>query len=64
MNDILSRFLVVTDSEVDSYWMFCNYMDIKRHDFIEDTMMDKIGNSNYNYFHYYLMLSISEDATE
>lgn len=44
MNDILSRFLVVTDSEVDSYWMFCNYMDIKRHDFIEDTMMDKIGN--------------------
>ncbi|XP_011405709.2 PREDICTED: TBC1 domain family member 15-like [Amphimedon queenslandica] len=42
MNDILSRFLVVTDSEVDSYWMFCNYMHIKRHDFIEETMMNKI----------------------
>ena len=44
MNDILSRFLVVTDSEVDSYWMFCNYMDYKKADFLEDSMMNKISN--------------------
>ena len=43
MNDILSRFLVISDSEVDSYWMFCYYMDKKRSDFLEDTMMSKIG---------------------
>ena len=43
MNDILARFLVVTDSEVDSYWMFCNYMEKKRADFLEDTMMCKIS---------------------
>ena len=42
MNDILARFLVVTDSEVDSYWMFCNYMEKKREDFLEKTMMNKI----------------------
>ena len=43
MNDILARFLVVTDSEVDSYWMFCGYMEKKRADFLEDTMMCKIS---------------------
>ena len=43
MNDILARFLVVTDSEIDSYWMFCSYMEKKRPDFLEDTMMCKIG---------------------
>lgn len=43
MNDILARFLVVTDSEIDSYWMFSHYMDIKKYDFQENTMMDKIG---------------------
>ena len=46
MNDILARFLVVTDSEVDSYWMFCNFMEKKRTDFLEDTMMCKISKSN------------------
>lgn len=51
MNDILSRFLVVTDSEVDSYWMFCNYMEYKRADFLEDSMMNKIGNKIlYGYY--------------
>lgn len=43
MNDILARFLVVTDSEVDSYWLFTRYMDGKRNDFLEDTMMAKVG---------------------
>jgi hypothetical protein len=43
MNDILARFLVVTDCEVDSYWMFSNYMSAKRVDFLENSMMDKIG---------------------
>ena len=43
MNDILARFLVVTDSEVDSYWLFKRYMDGKQQDFLEDTMMAKVG---------------------
>ncbi len=43
MNDILARFLVVTDSEVDSYWLFKRYMDWKQKDFLEDTMMSKVG---------------------
>lgn len=45
MNDLLARFLVVTDSEVDSYWMFAKYMEYKREDFLEDTMMKKVGKS-------------------
>ena len=43
MNDLLARFLVVTDSEVDSYWMFAKYMEYKRQDFLEHTMMNKVG---------------------
>ena len=43
MNDILTRFLVVTNSEVDSYWMFACYMERKRIDFLEETMMKKVG---------------------
>lgn len=43
MNDILTRFLVVTNSEVDSYWMFARYMERKRIDFLEETMMKKVG---------------------
>ena len=43
MNDILARFLVVTDSEVDSYWLFTKYMEQKRTDFLEDSMMMKVG---------------------
>ena len=43
MNDLLARFLVVTDSEVDSYWMFAKYMEYKRQDFLEKTMMNKVG---------------------
>ncbi|XP_064387949.1 TBC1 domain family member 17-like [Halichondria panicea] len=43
MNDILARFLVVTDSEVDSYWLFASYMSKKREDFLEHTMMRKVA---------------------
>ena len=43
MNDLLARFLVVTDSEVDSYWMFVRYMELKRPDFLEHSMMKKVG---------------------
>ena len=43
MNDLLARFLVVTDSEVDSYWMFVKYMEYKQFDFLEATMMKKVG---------------------
>lgn len=43
MNDILARFLVITGSEVDSYWLFKRYMDRKREDFLEHTMMSKVG---------------------
>ena len=59
MNDLLARFLVVTDSEVDSYWMFVKYMECKREDFLNDTMLKKIGES----FDYsaYVMLKGSVD---
>ena len=43
MNDLLARFLVVTNSEVDSYWMFAKYMEYKQEDFLEVTMMKKVG---------------------
>lgn len=43
MNDLLARFLVVTESEVDSYWLFVRYMEEKKSDFLEDTMLHKVG---------------------
>ena len=43
MNDILARFLVMTESEVDSYWLFKQYMERKKEDFLEETMMTKVG---------------------
>ena len=42
MNDLLARFLVVTDSEVDAYWMFEHYMTDKRLDFMESSMLRKV----------------------
>ena len=54
MNDILARFLVVTDSEIDSYWMFCLYMEKKRPDFLEDTMMCKICMLHIQYMYMYI----------
>ena len=50
MNDLLARFLVVTDSEVDTYWMFDHYMSDKRLDFMETTMMRKVGKQEINSF--------------
>jgi hypothetical protein len=43
MNDLLARFLVVTDSEVDAFWMFERYMKDKRIDFMEASMMRKVA---------------------
>ncbi|KAL3884424.1 hypothetical protein ACJMK2_024563 [Sinanodonta woodiana] len=42
MNDILSRFLVVFDSEVEAYWCFHHYLDRIQHDFTEIGMVSKI----------------------
>ena len=42
MNDIMSRFLVVMGSESDAYWMFCNYMEHFKGDFMETGMLRKI----------------------
>ena len=49
MNDLLARFLVVTDSEVDSYWMFAHYMTNKRLDFMESSMMRKVGECKHTH---------------
>lgn len=43
MNDILARFLLVFHNEVDSYWAFVQYMEQKKSDFAEDTMIKKVG---------------------
>ena len=43
MNDIMSRFFVVMDSEADAYWMFCNYMEHFKGDFMENDMLRKIS---------------------
>lgn len=42
MNDILTRFVIVMDSEVDAYWCFSNYMERVEHDFDEDGMFEKV----------------------
>lgn len=43
MNDIMSRFFVVMESEADAYWMFCNYMNHFKGDFLEGDMLHKIS---------------------
>ncbi|CAK8677918.1 unnamed protein product [Clavelina lepadiformis] len=42
MNDILTRFMIVLDSEVDAYWCFSRYMESVEKDFDEDGMIEKI----------------------
>jgi len=42
MNDILTRFLVVMQSEADAYWCFSNYMESVEDDFSETGMVQKI----------------------
>ena len=59
MNDILTRFLVVTNSEVDSYWMFARYMERKRIDFLEETMMKKVGECVHVFTHCIVILNCS-----
>ena len=48
MNDILARFLLVLHNEVDCYWAFVQYMEHKKNDFAEDTMIKKVGECCYN----------------
>nr|CAB3266827.1 TBC1 domain family member 15-like [Phallusia mammillata] len=42
MNDILTRFLIVLDSEVDAYWCFAKYMERIENDFDETGMVEKM----------------------
>ncbi|XP_060800237.1 TBC1 domain family member 25 isoform X2 [Neoarius graeffei] len=42
MNDLCSRFLEVLDSEVDTYWSFCCYMQKFSRDFCADGLHRKI----------------------
>ncbi|GAA6102942.1 TBC1 domain family member 25 isoform X1 [Tachysurus ichikawai] len=42
MNDLCSRFLEVLDSEVDTYWSFCCYMEKFSRDFCADGLYRKI----------------------
>ncbi|XP_048249978.1 rab GTPase-activating protein 22-like isoform X2 [Haliotis rufescens] len=42
MNDILSRFLFVMESEVETFWCFKNYMEKIEYDFSEEGMVKKI----------------------
>lgn len=43
MNDILARFLVVFDSEVEAYWCFHNYLEKIQAEFTEEGMMKKLS---------------------
>ena len=47
MNDIMSRFLVVMDTETEAYWMFVNYMEHFKNDFMEEGMLRKIGKESF-----------------
>ena len=47
MNDIMSRFLIVMDTEAEAYWMFVNYMEHFKNDFMEEGMLRKIGKHLY-----------------
>ena len=47
MNDIVSRFLMVLDSEVEAYWCFVNYMEHVKTDFHEDGVLNKLRKSDY-----------------
>ncbi|CAH1788233.1 unnamed protein product [Owenia fusiformis] len=42
MNDILSRFLVIFDSEVEAYWCFSSYLETIKQEFMEKGMMRKL----------------------
>ena len=42
-NDILARFLLVLESEVDCYWIFKMYVEKRKNDFTEEGMIKKTG---------------------
>ncbi|ELU18857.1 hypothetical protein CAPTEDRAFT_133182 [Capitella teleta] len=42
MNDILARFILVLQSEVDAYWCFSHFMERMKSDFIEDGVLNKL----------------------
>ncbi|KAJ8028807.1 TBC1 domain family member 15 [Holothuria leucospilota] len=42
MNDILSRFLVVLNNEVEAYWCFTNYLEKIKMEFLEHGMLKKL----------------------
>ncbi|PIK61193.1 putative TBC1 domain family member 17 [Apostichopus japonicus] len=42
MNDILSRFLVVLNNEVEAYWCFTNYLEKITNEFLEHGMLKKL----------------------
>ena len=63
MNDLLARFLVVTDSEVDSYWMFAHYMANKRLDFME-SMMRRVGECKHTHTHTHISSLSSYSTSE
>ncbi|XP_067144585.1 TBC1 domain family member 25-like isoform X2 [Centruroides vittatus] len=42
MNDILSRFLVVLDSEFEAYWCFVKYIENTQQDYHPDGMVKKL----------------------
>ncbi|XP_066923802.1 uncharacterized protein [Clytia hemisphaerica] len=43
MNDIMARFLFVTNDESEAYWMFLRYMEHFKNDFMEEGMLKKIA---------------------
>lgn len=43
MNDIMSRFLIVMDTEAEAFWMFVNYMEHFKNDFMEEGMLRKVA---------------------
>ena len=59
MNDLLAQFLVVTDSEVDSYWMFAHYMANKRLDFMESSKMRNVGECKHTHARTHILTHIS-----
>ena len=49
MNDVLSRFFVVMECEVESYWCFTLYLETIYKDFLEDGMLHKLGKCHFEY---------------
>ena len=59
MNDIMSRFLVVMDTEAEAYWMFVNYMEVFKNDFMEEGMLRKICEDYWFFYGDYTKICIA-----